>query len=260
MPGRAIPPIRTSGRITSYTNMAGEMMYSSRGARLMGFRVGRPTAFNVTVDAGNIIRAGAWQAVLSQTLPLAAFQAALTSGQARYVLIALDSTGVATSTPGAIVAVGALDISDCPIPAAGEIPLAAVRLYGTQTSIGDVPTAPDIVNLRFPQASSTGTVFLSTLQPGTAQYQIITSGTESLPGNLVRLFHSRLGEPDLHIPKCDGYSSAWHWCSHPCRVLERREHSWQRWKFHSLYHQPDRRQCDGFYTLCYVWRRKYCQT
>ncbi len=148
--------------------------------RLMGFRVGRPAGFVVTIDQGNIIRAGAWLAVLSQTIDLTASKPAL-STQARYVLITLDSAGVASSTDGALVAVGALDISDCPVPADGEIPLAAVRLYGTQSSIGDVPTAPDIIDLRFPQASSTGTVFLSSLEPGTAQYQVITTGPNPFP-------------------------------------------------------------------------------
>lgn len=143
--------------------------------RLMGFRVGRPAGFVVTIDEGNIIRAGAWLAILAQTLDLTASKPALAT-QARYVLITLDSAGVATSADGALVAVAALDISNCPIPAAGEIPLAAVRMYGTQTAIGDVPSAPDIIDLRFPQAASTGNVYLADLEKGTAQYQIITSG------------------------------------------------------------------------------------
>ena len=181
MPGRAIrlyPNVGPHHETHEYGG--GDDVYVS-WRRLMGFRVGRPSAYNVTVDQGNILRAGAWQAVLAQTLALAAFRAALASGQARYVLIALDSAGVATATPGAIVAVGTLDISDCPIPAAGEIPLAAVRLYGTQTSIGDVPTAPDIIDLRFPQTAMTGSVYLADLEHGTAQYQIITSGANPYP-------------------------------------------------------------------------------
>lgn len=124
--------------------------------RLMGFRVGRPAGFVVTIDAGNIIRAGAWLAVIAQTLDLTASKPA-SSTQARYVLISLNAAGTAIATAGALVAIALLDISDCPIPAAGNIPLAAVRLYGTQTAIGDTPTAPDIVDLRFPQANPTTT-------------------------------------------------------------------------------------------------------
>ena len=172
--------------------------------RLMGFRVGRPSVFNVTVDEGNIIRAGAWQAVLAQTVALAAFQAPLTSGQGRYVLIALDSTGVATATPGAIVPIGTLDISDCPIPAAGEIPLAAVRLYGTQTSIGDIPTAPDIIDLRFPQAACNRHGLLSTLQPGTAQYQVITSGPNPFPAIWSDFFIRGLATRTYTFPNVTG--------------------------------------------------------
>lgn len=129
--------------------------------RLMGFRVGRPSGFQVTVDEGVIIRAGAWLSVASQTLDLTALKPA--GALACYVLIVLNAAGVATATAGASVAVATLDISDCPVPGAGEIPLAAVRLYGAQTAIGDVPTAPDIVDLRFPQSSSTGDVHLEDL-------------------------------------------------------------------------------------------------
>lgn len=129
--------------------------------RLMGFRVGRPSGFQVTVDEGVIIRAGAWLSVAAQTLDLTALKPA--AGLARYVLIALNAAGAATATAGAPVGVGVLDISNCPIPGASAIPLAAVRLYGAQTSIGDVPTAPDIVDLRFPQSMSTGDVHLEDL-------------------------------------------------------------------------------------------------
>ncbi len=142
--------------------------------RLMGFRVGRPAGFVITIDQGNIIRAGAWLAVLAQTIDLTASKPAL-STQARYVLITLDSAGVASSTNGALVATALLDISDCPVPAAGEIPLAAVRMYGTQTSIGDIPSAPDIVDLRFPQAAMTGAIYLADLD-GYARGNIIRGG------------------------------------------------------------------------------------
>jgi len=130
--------------------------------RIMGMRVGRPSGFSVTTDPGVILRAGVWTAIASQTLNLTALKPAGLQ-QARYVLIVLDATGVATATPGALTTIALLTIADCPIPAAGEIPLGAVRLYGIQTSIGDTPSAPDIIDLRFPQASVTGTVFLSSL-------------------------------------------------------------------------------------------------
>lgn len=129
--------------------------------RLMGFRVGRPSGFQITVDEGVIIRAGAWLGVTAQTLDLTALKPIGTL--ACYVLIVLNAAGTATATAGASVVVGVLAISDCPIPGAGEIPLAAVRLYGAQTAIGDVPTAPDIVDLRFPQSTSTGDVHLEDL-------------------------------------------------------------------------------------------------
>lgn len=129
--------------------------------RLMGFRVGRPSGFQVTVDEGVMIRAGAWLSVAAQTLDLTALKPGGALGC--YVLIVLNAAGVATATAGASVGIGTLDISDCPLPGASEFPLAAVRLYGAQTSIGDTPTAPDIVDLRFPQAMSTGDVHLEDL-------------------------------------------------------------------------------------------------
>lgn len=123
--------------------------------RLLGFRVGRPAGFVVTVDQGVMMRAGAWTAIVSQTVNLAASQPGGINN-ARYVLVSLDSAGVVTTSNGAIVSAAALTISNCPAPAAGEIPLAAVRLYSTQTQISDVPGTPDIVDLRFPQVYATG--------------------------------------------------------------------------------------------------------
>ena len=128
--------------------------------RLMGLRVGRPVAFVVEVDWGYIFRGGVWlQApVGATTVDLTAEQAALVGTQAQMILISLDSTGAIAQTNGVIVASpAALTIANCPTPPVGNIPLAAIRIYATQTAIGDTPSAPDIIDLRFPTYSAMGT-------------------------------------------------------------------------------------------------------
>jgi hypothetical protein len=127
--------------------------------RIMGLRVGRPVLFVVEVDTGYIYRAG-WilAPVGANTVDLTAEQAALVGTQAQLILISLDDTGAIEQTNGAIVASpAALTIANCPAPPDGNIPLAAVRIYATQTSIGDTPTAPDIIDLRFPTYDTMGT-------------------------------------------------------------------------------------------------------
>lgn len=119
--------------------------------RLMGLRVGRPAAFVVTVDSGYLYHTGAWAEIAATTVDLTAEHTALVGVQAQYTLISLSSAGVVTHTNGTpVISPATLTIADCPTPPAGHIPLAAVRLYKMQTAIGDVPTAPDIVDLRFP--------------------------------------------------------------------------------------------------------------
>jgi len=125
--------------------------------RIMGLRVGRPAAFVVEVDTGYICRAGTWilAPVGVDTVDLTAEQAALVGTQAQLILISLDDTGAIEQTNGAIVASpAALTIANCPTPPAGNIPLAAVRIYATQTAIGDTPSAPDIIDLRYPTYNS----------------------------------------------------------------------------------------------------------
>lgn len=142
--------------------------------RLLNFRVGNPSAFQVTVDPGVIYRGGAWLQVAAQTLNLVASKPAGIS--ALYVLISLNATGVATATVGTPVGSG-LNISNCPAVPSGHIALAAVRLYGTQTAIGDTPSAPDIVDLRFPQVNAAGIAVHNILS---------ATHSDSLVGTVVR--------------------------------------------------------------------------
>jgi hypothetical protein len=128
--------------------------------RLMGLRVGRPglpgtpTAFVVTVDPGCLYRAGAWMAapVGLNTADLTVQHGLLFGTQAQWVLISLDPTGAISVLPVVPpkASLALLLISDIPTPPAGNIPLAAVRIYASQTAIGDAPSAPDIYDLRFP--------------------------------------------------------------------------------------------------------------
>lgn len=123
--------------------------------RIMGLRVGRPALFVVTVDPGVIIRAGAHQYIPSTTVDLTAEHAALAGTQACYVLIYMDSAGAIQHLAGAAVAsLALLTIANCPIaPGVGDLELGGVRLYVSQTRIGDTPTNPDIWDLRYPASA-----------------------------------------------------------------------------------------------------------
>lgn len=152
------PPIPQIGpHHTTHEFGGGDDVYLA-WRRLMGLRVGRPALFVVTVDPGYIYRGATWIAapVGASTVDLAAQQAALVGTQAQYVLISLDPTGAISVLPaGTIKASPALLLpGDIPTPPAGNIPLAAVKIYKTQTAIGDSPAAPEIIDLRFPTYGS----------------------------------------------------------------------------------------------------------
>ena len=123
-----------------------------------------PSGGNLSVNISQMpkIWRGAWLTVDEQTLDLTAH---LPAEGARYVLITIDATGVMTATAGTAVGdIFALQDSDIPTPPAGHFPLAAVRMYDTQTEIVEQRDNTDIVDLRFPPyaamapASGTGGV------------------------------------------------------------------------------------------------------
>lgn len=148
--GGSTPYANVAAHHASHEYGGGDDVYLS-WRRLMGLRVGRPALFVVTVDGGYIYYSGSWQEITATNVDLTAEHTALVGVQAQYTLISLSSVGVVTHTNGTPVgSPAALTIADCPAPPAGHIPLAAVRLYKTQTAIGDIPTAPDIIDLRYP--------------------------------------------------------------------------------------------------------------
>jgi len=113
------------------------------------FRVGKDDggAFIVKVTGGNFKIGSNYGIVTEQIIDLSGYQP--TGVRGRYVLIYLNSSGVALATAGAIVATAAaLALSDCPVAGADDWALAAVRLYGWQAAIDDYA---DVEDLRWAQ-------------------------------------------------------------------------------------------------------------
>lgn len=116
--------------------------------RLVDLHLGQPAGFVVTLNPGLIYRNGVYMWIVQQTIDLSGSQPAI-GAQARYVLVYLDALGILLSRDGIIRPnPTALLVSDIPIPLAGELAIAAVRLYASQTAIGDDPDNRDIVELR----------------------------------------------------------------------------------------------------------------
>lgn len=116
--------------------------------RLVDLHLGQPAGFVVTLNPGLVYRNGAYMWITQQTIDLSGNQPAV-GAQARYVLVYLDALGVLSSRDGTIRPnPTALLVSDIPVPLAGELAIAAVRLYASQTAIGDDPDNRDIVELR----------------------------------------------------------------------------------------------------------------
>lgn len=116
--------------------------------RLVDLHLGQPAGFVVTLNPGLVYRSGTYMWIPQQTLDLSASQPGV-GAQARYVLVYLDAAGTLSSRDGTIRPnPTSLLVTDIPIPLAGEIAIAAVRLYASQTEIGDDPDNRDIVELR----------------------------------------------------------------------------------------------------------------
>ncbi len=124
-------------------------------------RVYGNNGFIITVEQGFIIRSGVRINVSTQTLDLTSH---IPASGVRYVLITLNATGTLTATNGAILSGTAdLTLSDIPATPIGNFPLAAVRLYASQPSIRETPTAIDIVDLRWPQEKIAGVMAFTEL-------------------------------------------------------------------------------------------------
>lgn len=84
-----------------------------------------------------------------------------TAGLARFVLISLTAAGTIRITLGSEVNLYDLDLTNIPSITSGDRPLAAIRLYNTQTRIAEGRAYTDLLDLRYPIATGAGSGLLS---------------------------------------------------------------------------------------------------
>lgn len=123
--------------------------------QILGLRIRATTGFTVEVDRAPLYRTatGQWEWIATQQLDLSGDQPV---AGACWILVYLDESGVLQKRVGStLVPSNSLAFTDCPAPGSDEFPLAAVRLYSTQTAITETRTDQDVVDLRF-QASGGG--------------------------------------------------------------------------------------------------------
>lgn len=127
----------------------------------------------VQIFPGEIQRAGTITEIPLTTLDLTSHLPS-TVFEGRWVLITLDAAGAITATDGDIVSdYSAITRADIPATPAGHFRLAAVRCYNGQTAISDLS---DILDLRWPQEKIAGILDTTQIEPGSAQYQYLTTG------------------------------------------------------------------------------------
>ncbi len=121
-----------------------------------------PASLSVQVQPGYIPRPGADVAVSYQLVDLTSHVPA--SG-ARYALISFNSAGTVVVTDGAINGggTGALTNADIPDTPAGNWRSAAVMLYAGQAAVVENTTEIDIYDLRFPEETTAGTIYPSSM-------------------------------------------------------------------------------------------------
>lgn len=118
----------------------------------MPFRVGATgIGLEINVQPGIIWRGG-WVWVAMQELDLLPYKPV--GYFARYCLVVLDQDGVAKAYPGEVVTPPEnLTLASCPGCGLNEMPLAAVAIYGVQSTIRDSSLQYDIRDLRWPQVT-----------------------------------------------------------------------------------------------------------
>lgn len=116
----------------------------------MPLRVYPKTGFTVTVFRGVAPTAtGGWVVIATTDIDLSSEQPA--SGYC-WVLVYVDETGALATLTGTTILDASFSLDDAPEPLPGTFPLAAVRLYDSQTEIEENTTTTDIVDLRFLQS------------------------------------------------------------------------------------------------------------
>jgi len=119
----------------------------------MPLRLRVVNGMTVQVDRGVMYRGG-WVEVSTQQMDLTGCRP---TGGGRYVLMYLDADGILGARSGdVVVPASGIALTDIPEPGLSEFPLAAVMVYGGQTSVQDNYTYRNVMDLRWPQFSTTG--------------------------------------------------------------------------------------------------------
>jgi lysophospholipase L1-like esterase len=127
----------------------------SQARQLMPLRVSVVAGFVVKVESSPVWTPDGWALSDPATLDLESY---VPVSGFRYVLVFLAASGVLTARAGAAVPglLPGLSYDDIPAAAAGETPLAAVRLYAGQAGILETQATQDIVDLRFARVGGWG--------------------------------------------------------------------------------------------------------
>lgn len=138
------------------------------------FRLYATGGLQVTLQGGIATIAGTVTTISTQLVDLT--DSVPTTG-ARWSLISIDSTGAVNVTDGTPQTTAtALTFAHIPSTPSGEWRIWAIKLQASQTVIDESRLFVDTLDLRWPQNVGAGSVALSDLAPGSAQYQYIVTG------------------------------------------------------------------------------------
>lgn len=138
------------------------------------FRLYATGGLQVTLQGGIATIAGTVTTISTQLVDLT--DSVPTTG-ARWSLISIKSTGAVTVTDGTPQTTAtALTFAHIPATPSGEWRIWAIKLQASQTVIDESRLFVDTLDLRWPQNVGAGSVALSDITAGSAQYQYLTTG------------------------------------------------------------------------------------
>jgi hypothetical protein len=90
-----------------------------------------------------------WQYITGQSFDIVD---SIPSTGCSYGLLYVQSNGLLNFTGSVVKDANTLTLADIPAPLPGTLPIAAIRMYGGQTVIGEAKSSTDLIDLRFPMA------------------------------------------------------------------------------------------------------------
>lgn len=142
--------------------------------QIADFRLYATGGLQVTLQGGIATIAGTVTTISTQLVDLTD---SVPATGARWSLISIKSTGAVTVTDGTPQTTAtALTFAHIPATPSGEWRIWAIKLQASQTVIDESRLFVDTLDLRWPQNVGAGSVALSDLAAGSAQYQYLTTG------------------------------------------------------------------------------------